>query len=174
MSDYRRLYIAGGLYFFTLVTYKRRFLLCEQQALLRLKAAFRYAIIKQPFRIKGLVILPDHLHFIMQLPENDDAFSVRLQLIKYYFSVGTKGITNNRREKCIWQKRFWEHYIKTEEELYNCLDYIHYNPVKHGYVKKPYDWAHSTFKQHVKNGLYTPDWASHEEFKHVGRTKTPE
>ena len=163
MSTYHRLYITGGLYFFTLVTYERRSFLCEENALLRLKAAFRYAIKKQPFHITGLVILPNHLHCIWQLPKNDSDFSARWSLIKYYFSMGVEGITNNRREKSIWQKRFWEHYIKTEEELVNCLDYIHYNPVKHGYVNNPCDWTHSTFKQHVKNGLYTMDWASNEE-----------
>jgi putative transposase len=160
MSDYRRLYVKGGVYFFTLVTHERRPLLCEEKALVRLKAAFRYSIKKYPFRINGLVILPDHIHSIWQLPEHDHDFSIRWNMIKRYFSIGMTGDTNHRREKNIWQKRFWEHLIRDEEDFQRCFDYIHYNPVKHGYVNRPSDWAFSTFKANVKKGFYDMDWGS--------------
>lgn len=160
MSDYRRLYVNGGIYFFTLVTHGRRPLLCEEQTLMHLKTAFRYSMKKYPFRMSGLVILPDHIHCIWQLPEHDHDFSIRWGLIKRYFSIGMRGDTNHRREKNIWQRRFWEHLIRDEEDFQRCLDYIHYNPVKHGYVSKPCDWIFSTFKDNVKKGIYEMDWGS--------------
>lgn len=171
MSDYRRLYEKGGIYFFTLVTYERRLLLCEEKALIRLKEAFYYTMKKYPFRMSGLVILRDHLHCIWQLPEKDDAFSVRWNRIKRYFSVGMQGDSNHRREKNIWQKRFWEHLIRDEADWERCLDYIHYNPVKHGYVDRPCDWPYSTFKKNVKKGLYEIDWGSEIEPNHISQLK---
>lgn len=158
MSEYRRLFVKGGIYFFTVVTYDRQHLLCEEIALKRLKASFRYAIRKHPFKIRGLVILPDHLHCIWQLPEHDHNFSIRWNMIKRYFSSGFVAATNHRREKNIWQRRFWEHLIRDEYDLNRCLDYIHYNPVKHGYVTSPCDWHQSTFLNHVQQGFYDMSW----------------
>jgi putative transposase len=160
MSDYRRFYVDGGIYFFTLVTKGRRPILCTERARNRLKAAFQYTIKKYLFRIMGLVILPDHLHCIWQLPENDHDFSPRWNFIKRYFSIGMEGKLNHRREKNIWQKRFWEHLIRDEYDFYRCLEYIYYNPVKHGYVDSPHDWAYSTFKRDVQKGLYEIDWGN--------------
>lgn len=170
MSNYHRLYANGGTYFFTLVTHERRPILCEEKSLIRLKAAFRYAMKKYPFHINGLVILPDHIHCIWELPAHDNDFSVRWNMIKRYFSIGMKGNVNHRREKNIWQRRFWERLIRDEEELQRCLDYIHYNPVKHGYVDRPCDWVHSTFKHKVKKGFYEMNWGSSAEpnrIKHI-------
>lgn len=169
MSDYRRLFIKGGFYFFTVVTHNRQHLLGDEVALNRLKAAFRYAISKHPFKIKGLVILPDHLHCIWQLPANDDNFSMRWSMIKRYFSVGFDVATNDRREKIIWQRRFWEHWIRDEHDLNRCMDYIHYNPVKHGYVSSPCDWRQSTFLNHVQRGYYDMHWGSDKEPKTIKR-----
>src|ERR1700689_4508683 len=109
MSNYHRIYIGGGTYFFTLVTHERKPLLCAEQALTRLRSAFRYAMEKHPFSIEGIVILPDHLHCIWKLPEYDADFSKRWSLIKRHFSIGMDGHSNHRREKNIWQRRFWEH-----------------------------------------------------------------
>jgi len=169
MSDYRRMFMKGGIYFFTVVTYDRRHLLCDAVTIIRLRAAFRYAISRHPFKIKGLVILPDHLHCIWQLPENDDNFSIRWNLIKRYFSAGFDAASNHRREKKVWQRRFWEHWIRDEDDLNRCLDYIHYNPVKHGYVTSPCDWRHSTFLNHVQQGHYDMHWGSDEEPKTIRR-----
>src|SRR3990167_215559 len=98
MSDYHRLFIKGGIYFFTVVTYDRKPLLCNEKALNRLKSAFHYSISKHPFKILGLVILPDHLHCIWQLPTNDDNFSIRWNMIKRYFSIGVDIMPNHRRK----------------------------------------------------------------------------
>ena len=87
MSEYHRLFVKGGTYFFTVVTYNRRSLLCEEAALIRLKAAFRYVMDKHPYRMDGLVVLPDHLHCIWRLPENDSNFSIRWNMLKRYFSI---------------------------------------------------------------------------------------
>jgi putative transposase len=159
MSQYRRLYIEGGVYFLTLVTHDRKPILCEKPSIERLKLAFHYAKNKFPFQINGLVILPDHLHCILQLPEKDDDFSKRINMIKRYFSIGMKAPINHRREKNIWQKRFWEHCIRDDNDYKKCLDYIYYNPVKHGYVKAPHEWAFSTFKRDVAKGIYERNWA---------------
>jgi len=163
MSEYHRLFVKGGTYFFTIVTYNRQPLLCEKPALIRLKAAFRYVMSKHPYRMDGLVIMPDHLHCIWRLPDGDGNFSIRWNMFKRYFSIGMNSPTNQRREKTIWQRRFWEHLIRDEDNLHRCLDYIHYNPVKHGYVTNPYDWDSSTFKQYVKKGFYDINWGCNDE-----------
>ena len=163
MSNYRRLLIKGGTYFFTVVTYNRQPILCDEPSLSRLKEAFRYIKKTHPYHMTALVVLPDHLHCIWTLPENDDHFSMRWNRLKRYFSLGVEGKLNHRREKHIWQHRFWEHLIRNEEDLHRCLDYIHYNPVKHGHVKKPIDWPYSTFKRHVSLGHYDINWGAGDE-----------
>lgn len=92
-------------------------------------------------------------------------------MLKRYFSIGIKCDTNQRREKQIWQRRFWEHAIQDQEDLYRCMDYIHYNPVKHGYVRRTSDWQHSTFNHYVKLGYYHFDWGSEAEPKNIGLLK---
>jgi len=158
MSEYHRLFVKGGTYFFTVVTYNRQPILCREPSLIRLKAAFRHVKDTYPFRTVGMVVLPDHLHCIWQLPESDNNFSIRWNMIKRYFSIGLVSQTNQRREKQIWQRRFWEHLVRDEEDLHRCLDYIHYNPVKHGYVKNPSDWKSSTFQRYVNQGYYDINW----------------
>ena len=167
MSEYRRLFIKGGMYFFTLVTYQRQPILCEEPALIRLKSAFQYVKNKHHFRMHALVILPDHLHCIWQLPEDDDNFSIRWNMFKRYFSIGMPSTISHRREKIIWQRRFWEHLIRNEGDLNRCLDYIHYNPVKHGYVNRPCDWHNSTFKKHVDLGHYELSWGSNGDVEKI-------
>lgn len=162
MSNYKRVYIPGGMYFFTLVTYQRKSILCSAQAIKRLREAFYYTKQKYPFRTEALVVMPDHLHCVWQLPDNDANFSTRWNLIKRYFSVGFKSESNDRREKNIWQRRFWEHLIRDENDLYRHVDYIHYNPVKHGYVNKPYGWQFGTFRRDVAKGFYDAEWGSNE------------
>ena len=154
MSNYRRLYIEGATYFFTLVTHERKPILCEKASIARLKKAFEYVKEKSPFTMHALVILPDHLHCIWQLPDGDHDFSKRWALFKRYYSVGFPEI------EMIWQKRFWEHCIQDEYDFENHMNYIYYNPVKHGYVEKVSDWRYSTFKKSVALGLYPTDWGS--------------
>ena len=107
--------------------------------------------------------MPDHLHCLWRLPEGDNDFSTRWRLIKRYFAVGMDTAVNNRREKAVWQRRYWEHLIRDEEDWLRHMDYIHYNPVKHGYVTAPANWPHSSFQQAVLKGWYPADWGAQSE-----------
>lgn len=168
---YRRMKITGGTYFFTVVTYNRQQYLCEPENSNLLRNAFRYIMNQHPFKIDAIVILPDHLHSIWTLPDGDNNFSTRWRLIKSYFSrqysseyqVEASLSRRKKQEKAIWQRRFWEHQIRDEKDLINHVEYIHYNPVKHGLVKAPKDWQYSSFHQYVKEGIYEFEWGANEE-----------
>ena len=161
MTNYRRLYQAGACYFFPVVTHERRPLLFDN--IERLRGAFRHARRRYPFTVEAIVVLPDHLHTLWRLPPGDDDFSTRWLLIKRYFSSGVpsgkiSASMASKREKGVWQRRFWEHCIRDDDDWRQHLDYIHYNPVKHGYVAAPADWRYGSFRRAVANGWYTPDW----------------
>ena len=159
--EYRRHYQAGGTYFFTVVTGNRQPLLIEHVD--RLRDAFRHGKAKYPFEIQAMVVLPDHLHTVWRLPDGDDDFSSRWRVIKRKFSAGLptqahRDSLKAKREKGIWQRRFWEHAIRDEADWRHHLDYIHYNPVKHGYCSAPWEWPYSSFQRSVRQGLYEPNW----------------
>jgi putative transposase len=162
MVAYRRNLVPGGTFFFTVVLEDRRStLLIDRIASLRL--AFRVARGEQPFKIDAIVILPDHLHTIMALPEGDSDFSGRWRRIKSAFSrrVVAEGVPakrNRRGEYALWQRRFWEHTVRDETDFARHVDYIHYNPVKHGLVSRVTDWPHSSFHRYVRSGLLPQDW----------------
>jgi putative transposase len=163
MTAYRRVFIPGGCYFFTVVTEGRRPLLTGPGNVARLREGFRRVRAAHPFHIDALVILPDHVHAIWRLPEGDGDCALRWRKIKHYFSIGQEAARDRaslerRREKGIWQRRFWEHAIRDEEDWRRHMDYVHYNPVKHGYVPSPGDWPYSSFGRAVERGLYPPDW----------------
>lgn len=162
MSAYIRFRQPGGYYFFTLVTYKRRQLFADSRNVEILKSAIHKVKSKYSFSLYAMVILPDHLHCILKLPENDSDFSTRLRLIKRNFSMMLNAPVNQRKEKEIWQRRFWEHVIRDEEDWKRHMDYIHYNPVKHGLVESPVNWVHSSFDYWVKKGVYDKSWGSNE------------
>jgi putative transposase len=108
-------------------------------------------------------ILPDHIHAVWALPENDADFSMRWSLIKSGFSRGLDAQPRSKskvlkREKGIWQRRYWEHAIRNDADLERHVDYIHFNPVKHGYVTRVADWPHSSFHRYVEQGLLVSDW----------------
>ena len=166
--QYRRSREAGGVYFFTLVTYQRQTLLTLPENIQRLRTAFQRERLKRTFDMEAIVILPDHLHTIWRLPAGDDDFSTRWSNIKRYFSIGCVGVDSNlpsprqsKREKAVWQRRFWEHTISDEQDWRNHLDYIHYNPVKHGLVKSPKNWPYSSFKRCVDKGWYDENWGKY-------------
>lgn len=121
----------------------------------RLGRAFRAAMRKRSFAIDAIVILPDHLHAIWRLPQGDADFSTRWRLIKHYVSV-----TPHRQWS--WQPRFWEHAVRDENDWRRHLQYIRYNPVKHGYTKTPGDWPHSSFRRAVERGWHAADWGATE------------
>ena len=160
MSIYRRLYIRGGCYFFTLVTQGRKPIFGIEESIDRLRSAFRHIMAKHPFEIDAMVVLPDHLHCIWRLPPQDDNYSLRWRLIKHHVSCGSGLPCNRRREKMLWQRRFWEHAIRDERDWHNHMDYIHYNPVKHGFVTRPMDWKASSFRYAVSRGWYDHNWGS--------------
>ena len=169
--QYRRAKTPGATYFFTLVTHNRRPILCQPENIALLRDAFRYAMKNHPLKIDAIAILPDHLHAIWTLPVKDADFSMRWRLIKSYFSRRYCGeergkMTESRQkkgEKAIWQRRFWEHQIRSDRDFVNHVEYIHYNPVRHGLVAAPKDWQYSSFHRYVEAGVYNLMWGSSEQ-----------
>lgn len=157
MSDYKRAYQPGALYFFTVVTHQRRPIFSSHGNVKRLRDAFLFVRSKRPFKVEAIVVLPDHIHCIWRMWDDPD-FSLRWRLIKTYFSrFSDPNGESNQRER-IWQPRFWEHLIRDDEDFWRHLHYIHFNPVKHGYVTRPADWPHSSFGRFVRLGWYEKDW----------------
>jgi len=160
IMKYRRARIKNGTYFFTVVTRKRQKILGLDENVELLRDAFQYAMRNHPFRIDGHVILPDHLHCIWTLPDGDCDFSTRWTLIKSYFS---RRFHATSLDSSTWQNKFWEHLIRDEKDLKNHLEYIHYNPVKHGLVQSPIEWPLSSLHRYIVNGFYSPDWGATEK-----------
>ena len=167
------------MFFFTVVTYERQPILCWRNARAILRRTIRECRERWPFEIEGIVLLPDHLHTMWTLPEGDSNYSRRLAWIKRSFTeqvvssgLGGRQTTaaqGEQRRRGIWQARFWEHTIRDERDLEHHLDYIHYNPVKHGYVNCPRDWPYSSFHRYVREQVYPQDWGcSHVDFDREG------
>jgi putative transposase len=163
MSNYRRIFIPGGVYFFTVVTYGRRPLFAVPENVALLRAAFRKIMADQPITIDASVVLPDHLHCIWRLPEGDADFSGRWQEIKKYVSKRIGGKRNRRNALDVWQPRFWDHVLRDEDDWRRHMDYIHYNPVKHGLAASPADWPYSSFRKAVAKGWYEMNWGKQGE-----------
>ena len=163
MSWYRRARVEGGTYFFTVIlTDRTSDLLVRHADVLR----HSYAIAQQrlPFETIAICVLPDHLHAVWTLPADDPDFPKRWSLIKSTFSramptSASRSRSNiTRREKGIWQRRYWEHVIRDDADLERHVDYIHFNPVKHGLVSRVSDWPHSSFHRYVARGILPSDW----------------
>ncbi len=161
---YRRADVKGGTYFFTVnIAERKRTWLVDYVDVLR--ASIQTVKSRHPFEIDAMVLLPDHLHTIWTLPADDADFAKRWALIKAGFSRQLN--LNERRSKSrvkkgergIWQRRYWEHLIRDERDFNNHVDYIHFNPVKHGYVTKPVEWPYSSIHRYVKEGLIGKDWS---------------
>ena len=168
--QYRRFYQSGSSYFFTVVTENREPILLDN--IERLRSAFRLCMLRYPFEIEAIVILPEHLHTIWRLPEGDSDFSKRWMVIKRKFSSGlpsrkVSASKSHKREKGIWQRRFWEHCIRDEDDWRHHVDYIHFNPVKHGYVSEPQDWLYSSYHQAIRNGWYDSDIIFNNDFNDI-------
>jgi putative transposase len=162
MPNYRRAHIAGGTFFFTLALADRTSDLLIKHVD-RLRAIYGSVQQRLPFETVAICILPDHLHAIWSLPSDDSDFSTRWNLIKGGFSRGLPAAARSpskqaKREKGIWQRRYWEHVIRDESDLARHIDYIHFNPMKHGFVSRVADWPHSSFHQYVKRGDLPLDW----------------
>jgi len=169
MPEYRRSNVLGAIYFFTLVTHRRRLLLTSDAARALLKDVFRRVQAKRPFIVEGFVLLPDHIHTLWRLPEGDADFSMRWSEIKGIFTreclgkviddpIPPSSSRLRRRERGVWQRRYWEHLIRGEDDFCRHLDYIHYNPIKHGYVQRAREWLWSSFHRYVEIGWYDAEW----------------
>ncbi len=164
MTNYRRNFIAGGSYFFTVTLADRSSRLLVEKVDL-LKEAIRGVKSEKPFETVAMVVMPDHLHCIWTLPPDDADYPTRWKMIKAHFSRSIPKEEKrsesrmSKGERGIWQRRFWEHTIRDEVDYQRHMDYIHFNPVKHGYVSHVIDWPYSTFHRFVREGLYSADWA---------------
>jgi putative transposase len=152
----------GSVFFFTVVLAERPsdLLVAEID---RLRQTYRTVQQRRPFETIAICVLPDHVHAVWALPEGDADFSTRWSLIKSGFSRGLDPKSRSpskvgKREKGIWQRRYWEHAIRDDSDLERHVDYIHFNPVKHGYVTRLANWPHSSFHRYVERGLLAADW----------------
>jgi putative transposase len=179
MPEYRRYYLPGGTFFFTIVTYQRASLFSNEDNLDHLRKAIRQVMRETPFDMPAAVVLPDHIHLLATLPPGDADYSKRIGRIKALFtrylsnhekaSSVTSASRRAHRESAVWQRRFWEHTIEDDEDFEQHLNYIHHNPVKHGLASCPHQWVHSSFRKWVEAGLYPVDWCCCCE----GRTPAP-
>lgn len=163
MTNYRRACPDGATWFFTVNLADRRSnLLVERISLLR--DAISRTRGRHPFRIDAMVVLPDHLHAVWSLPESDADYALRWRLIKTWFSRGLPKIEHrsasraSKGERGIWQRRYWEHLIRDDDDLQRHVDYVHFNPAKHGHVAQCADWPYSTFHRDVRCGRLPADW----------------
>ncbi len=168
MPNYRRAFIPGGSFFFTQVVDKRRPLFSDPAAVALLGSIFRRCLMRWPFTVNAVVVLPDHLHAIWSLPPGDSEYSKRWgwskkEFTKHWLQIGgsesvISSARKRERRRGVWQPRFWEHTLEDEEDFERHFDYIHWNPVKHGYVRCPHDWPHSSFHRYVQLGVYDRNW----------------
>ena len=164
MPNYRRAFVPGGCWFFTVnLLDRRKTLLVDQiETLRRAVAATRQSY---AFTIDAFVVLPDHLHAVWSLPAGDSDFSTRWRLIKNRFARALpkqevlNAVRMARNERGIWQRRFWEHLIRDEADYARHVEYCYINPLKHGFVKRVRDWPHSSFHRDVRAGIFPLDWA---------------
>ncbi len=164
--QYRRAIAPGGTFFFTVVTDRRRPILASAEAVDALREAFRSVRRSRPFEIDAIVVMPDHLHCIWTLPPGDVDFSTRWRLVKTGFTKHCPDILRRapdtarltRGEQAVWQHRYWEHQIRDEADFARHVDYIHYNPVRHGLARAVLDWPYSSFGRYVEAGVYASDW----------------
>ncbi|MCK5113266.1 MAG: transposase [Phycisphaerae bacterium] len=165
MGNYLRNYVPGGTFFFTAVTYKRQKIFFTPLARRCLRQAFQIVRRTRKFEVFAIVLLPDHLHTVWILPDGDVDYSIRWRHLKATFTriylesggyegVRTKGQIRSQ-SRGIWQPRFWEHTVRDEEDLKRCVDYIHYNPVKHGLVDCVENYQWSSFHRFAKMGEYS-------------------
>ena len=170
MPDYRRWYVPGGTYFFTIVTHGRRPILCDEIARNCLHQAIEKVRTNRPFELVAIVLLPDHLHTVWTLPPGNADYPIRIKRIKEEFTLAylasggmelpPSGSRSRQGERGIWQRRYWEHSVRDEEDLKRCVDYVHWNPKKHGFAASVRDWPWSSFHRYVDLGEYEINWGS--------------
>ena len=174
MSDYRRNYVPGGMFYFTVVTHGRRPILTTVHGRKFLRAAVRKVRTDRPFGLFATVLLPDHWHLLMQLPRGDTEYSIRMKRIKEEFTrswldaglaEADRSVAEQKKgDRGIWQPRFWEHTIGDENDLEHCVDYIHWNPRKHKLVEQVRNYRWSSFHRFVQLGQYGIDWGGSDPY----------
>ena len=170
---YRRVLIPNATYFITVNLQNRKSNLLIQR-IDALRLAFSKVQQRHSFYIDAIVIMPDHWHMIMSLPTNDMDYPKRISLIKSTFSRQIEPhetISRSRRDKRergIWQRRYWEHIILDSQDYEHHVNYIHFNPVKHGYVHKPSDWKYSSIHRFINKGILSKNWAWNDDVKQMG------
>ncbi len=155
--DIRRYYIPNSIVFVTQVVARRAPIFGNEQHLLLLRSVLHNVKELHPFVMLAYVFLPDHFHLLFR-PTDADNFSQIMHSLKFNFTRDYKesiGVTGSMR---FWQKGFWDHIIRDENDLWNHLCYIHYNPVHHGLVSRPEDWPDSSFLEWKKRGVYPDRW----------------
>jgi|LSQX01.3.fsa_nt_gb putative transposase len=168
MPEYRRLHIQGATVFITFVTFGRSPIFLRPEARRILHDVWHAVANRNPFTTEAICILPDHIHTIIALPDCDSDFSLRVREIKRLFTINYLRIFDEeyqrslsrirKKEATVWQRRFWEHTIRDENDYQNHFDYIHYNPVKHSLVNNVSDWPYSSFHRYVRSGVYDSHW----------------
>jgi putative transposase len=163
MSRYRRSKIDGGIYFFTVTLADRSSDLLVRH-IDRLRRVYASVQNRYPFETVAICVLPDHLHAIWSLPSGDRNYPLRWSVLKAGFLRGLKEQSPRskskiaKRERGLWQRRYWEHNIRDDADFERHLDYVHYNPVKHGLVVRVQDWPFSSFHRYVRDGTLPADW----------------
>ncbi len=162
MPRYVRPRIPAATIFFTLNLANRRSDLLVQE-IDKLRDAFTKTLNDRIFTINAIVILPDHLHTVITLPDGDDDYATRWRIIKSRFSrqisCGHRRASHLcRKERGIWQRRYWEHHIRSKEDFRAHVEYCWKNPVKHGYVEKPADWPYSSIHRDIRLGRVPENW----------------
>jgi putative transposase len=164
MPNYRRAWVAGGCWFFTVNLLDR----CSTQLIERIDAlrdATQWTLQHYPFQTDAFVVLPDHIHAVWTLPAGDTDFATRWRMIKSRFARSMpkleylSAVRSSRGERGVWQRRFWEHLIRDESDYAHHIEYCYINPVKHGLVRRVQDWPYSSFHRDVRAGIFPADWA---------------
>ena len=172
---YHRYFQNGGTYFFTLVTFRRKKIFLEDSACELFMHALDHVQSNHPFHVIAYCLCPDHIHMIWSLPENDNNYPLRWRLVKSNFSRKYKQedkesipVSRKHKGECtVWQRRYWEHFIRDENDLVKHIEYIHFNPVKHALVDAPVRWRYSSFYDYVDQGLYQKDWGMNGDFGYL-------
>jgi putative transposase len=160
MRTFRRFYVPEAIVFITSVTHKRIPYLAEQGDMALFWQTLRAVQVIHPFHLLAHVTLPDHFHWLMRVDDESGDFSSVVHSAKRNYTWNYKRAHGIQGPFHLWQDRFWDHVIRDEKDLQRHFDYIHFNPVKHGYVQHPEDWPHSSYRHWLRLGYYEPGWGS--------------
>ncbi len=151
--NFRRYYQQGQIVFITQIVENRQTAFNDPNLVSLLFQSWHRIKERHPFNMLADVILPDHFHFLIQ-PKGENNFSQIMHSMKLSFTLSYKRQINGNAPFTFWQKRFWDHIIRSENDLENHIHYIHFNPVKHEYVSDPSQWQNSSFHEWAKWGAY--------------------